>query len=103
MKNGKGARPAAPAGDETPLSIVIRVILGVAGSYLAADLATIAIARASASDGPVSPGPFIGFLIYPAIAIWVFAVRRLRIAASGVAVSCGLLAALVWFVAQRHA
>ena len=96
--NRGAALPAAPR-REARMTILARVVVALLGSYAVAWFVAAAIACAAA-DGPFlgkTLGQMIGPLVYATAVIWAFAVRRLRVAVVGIALSV-LAAVLVWWM-----
>lgn len=94
-----GAGLAATPRRETRATILARTVVALPGSYAVAWLvaAAIACAVSDASFQGRTLGQMIGPLVYAIAVIWAFAVRRLRVAAGGMA-GAAAAAMLVWLL-----
>jgi hypothetical protein len=99
IQGNNGAGSAAMPRRETRTTILARVVVALLGGYAVAWFVAAAIACA-VSDGPFQGrtlGQMIGPLVYAAAVIWAFAVRRLRVAAGGMAVAAAAVL-LAWLL-----
>ncbi|MDR2689378.1 MAG: hypothetical protein LBB76_06430 [Azoarcus sp.] len=94
----QGDSAAATPRREMKRTILARVAVALLGSYAVAWFAAAAIACAVA-DGfqGKTLGQMIGPLVYATAVIWAFAVRRLRVAVGGIALSA-LAVMLLWLM-----
>jgi hypothetical protein len=83
------AGPAAAPRRKTRAAILARVVVALLGSYAVTWFAVAAVAGAMTGASPQGRalGQMIGPLVYATAAIWPFAVRRLHVAAGGIALS----------------
>jgi hypothetical protein len=99
IQDNGGAGPAAPC-RETRATILARVVVALLGSYAVIWFVAAALTAAAAGASPQGRGTLgqmVGPLVYAAAVIWAFAVRRLRVAAGGIALSA-LAALLLWWM-----
>jgi hypothetical protein len=100
IQGNDGAGPAAAPCREARATILARVAVALLGSYAVAWFVAAALTTAAAGASPQGRGTLgqmIGPLVYAGVAVWAFAVRRLRVAAGGIALAA-LAAVLLWWM-----
>ncbi|MDR2625256.1 MAG: hypothetical protein LBC37_02905 [Zoogloeaceae bacterium] len=99
IQGNRGAGPLAPC-RETRATILVRVVVGLLGSYAVTWFVAAALTTAASGASPQGRGTLgqmIGPLVYAAAVIWAFSVRRLRVAVVGIALAA-IVAALLWWI-----
>ncbi|SEG84803.1 hypothetical protein [Marinobacterium lutimaris] len=94
------ARTTASSGIRYRLAVTARVLLALVGGYIltSAILILLALVWPLPKAQALAASTMLSFLVYVAVVIWIFSVKRLRNVCAGLLISTLLCVGLIWLL-----